>query len=48
LKLITPPITLQNKFATLIENIEQQKDVARRELKKSEELFQSLLQEAFR
>jgi type I restriction enzyme S subunit len=45
---ILPPITLQNKFATVIEKIEQQKELAGHELQKSEELFQSLLQEAFR
>ena len=43
-----PRIQLQNQFATVIEKIELQKELAGRELQKSEELFQSLLQEAFR
>lgn len=44
----TPPIKLQNKFAFIIEHIETQKQLARQSLQKSEELFQSLLQGAFK
>ncbi|UOE39703.1 restriction endonuclease subunit S [Chryseobacterium oryzae] len=43
-----PPITLQNQFAERIEKIEAQKQMAQESLAKSEELFQSLLQESFK
>ncbi len=51
LKSITPqipPISLQNQFAQKIELIEKQKDLAKQSLKESEDLFQSLLQKAFK
>lgn len=41
------PISLQTEFARRIENIEKQKELLRREIQKSEELFESLLQESF-
>jgi type I restriction enzyme, S subunit len=47
-ELITPPIELQNRFATIIEKIENQKELCQQSLQKSEELFQSMLQRAFR
>lgn len=47
LKIIKPPITLQNQFAERVAVIEAQKKQAQLELAKSEELFQSLLQRAF-
>jgi len=43
-----PPIELQKKFNRIIENIEIQKQIIQISLHKSEELFQSLLQRAFR
>lgn len=47
-EVINPPITLQNQFAERIQAIEAQKEQAQLELAKSEELFQSLLQRAFK
>lgn len=44
---IKPPIELQKKFATIIENIEHQKKLLKQQAKESENLFQSLLQESF-
>ena len=46
--ILKPPTELQNKFAEIIEKIEVQKQLTQRSIKKSEELFQSLLQRAFR
>ena len=45
---IAPPIALQNQFAERVAMIEAQKQQAQLELAKSEELFQSLLQRAFK
>ena len=45
---LVPPITLQNQFAERIQAIEAQKQQAQLELAKSEELFASLLQRAFK
>ncbi|MGM0636568.1 MAG: restriction endonuclease subunit S [Bacteroidota bacterium] len=47
-ELIVPPIHLQNQFAEKIALIEQQKDLAKQELQESEDLFQALLQKAFK
>lgn len=47
-EVINPPITLQNLFAERVAVIEAQKQQAQLELAKSEELFQSLLQKAFK
>lgn len=44
----TPPINLQTQFAEKITLIEQQKYLAKQELKESEDLFQALLQKAFK
>lgn len=46
--LICPPVTLQNQFAQRVQAIEAQKQQAQLELAKSEELFNSLLQKAFK
>ncbi|MDB5127074.1 MAG: hypothetical protein JWQ85_1306 [Mucilaginibacter sp.] len=46
-EILIPPITLQNKFATQIQNIEQQKEKLKLQMQESENLFQSLLQKAF-
>lgn len=43
-----PPISLQNQFAERIQKIEAQKQLAQESLAKSQELFQSLLQESFK
>lgn len=43
-----PPIDLQSKFASMVEEIEKQKQLAEENLKKSETLFNSLLQRAFK
>jgi type I restriction enzyme S subunit len=47
-ELIIPPITLQNQFAERIQYIEAQKLLAQASLEKSEALFNSLLQRAFK
>jgi type I restriction enzyme S subunit len=47
IKIVLPPITLQNQFADRIQLIEQQKQQAQASLEKSEALFNSLLQRAF-
>jgi type I restriction enzyme S subunit len=48
LNLIIPPIKLQNEFADKIALIEQQKALAKQELQESENLFNCLLQKAFK
>ncbi len=45
---IVPPISLQNQFASRIQAIESQKSQAHKSLEKAEELFNSLLQRAFK
>lgn len=45
---ILPPIELQNQFAERVQMIETQKQQAQEALAKSEDLFQSLLQRAFK
>lgn len=47
-ELIMPPIDLQNTFVQGLELIEQQKQQAQESLEKSEALFNSLLQRAFK
>lgn len=42
-----PPLPLQQKFATIIQNIEQQKQKVKLQSEESENLFQALLQESF-
>ena len=48
MQIISPALTLQNQFAEKIKLIEQQKELAKQELKESEDLFQALLQKAFK
>jgi type I restriction enzyme S subunit len=48
LELRLPPIKLQNQFAEKIALIEKQKELAKQELKESEDLFNCLLQKAFK
>ena len=45
---IIPPLELQNQFAERIQLIEAQKQLALASLEKSEALFNSLLQKAFK
>jgi type I restriction enzyme S subunit len=47
-EIIIPPITIQNQFAERVQLIEAQKQQAQESLAKSEELFNSLLQKAFK
>ena len=47
IKILKPDLSLQNQFAEKIKLIEQQKELAKKELKESEDLFQALLQKAF-
>lgn len=44
---ILPPLELQNKFATIIEKIEEQKVQVKKALQESEDLFQKLMQDLF-
>ena len=44
----SPPIDLQNQFAERVAVIEEQKAIAQKSLEKSESLFNSLLQKAFK
>jgi len=48
LEMINPPLELQNQFAERIKHIEAQKQQAQASLQKSEDLFNSLLQRAFK
>ena len=48
LDFLKPPIKDQNQFAERIEAIEAQKAIAQQSLQKSENLFNSLLQKAFK
>jgi type I restriction enzyme, S subunit len=45
---INPPLSLQNQFAERVAVIEEQKAIAQKSLEKSESLFNSLLQKAFK
>ena len=47
LNILFPPMELQNKFAKIIEKIEEQKSLYEKELEKLEENFQALLQKSF-
>jgi type I restriction enzyme S subunit len=47
-EVIIPPIKLQKEFADKITLIEQQKALAKQELQQSEDLFNCLLQQAFK
>ncbi len=47
MKIPVPPFGIQNQFAQRIQEIESQKALAKKAMKKSEELFNSLLQKAF-
>jgi type I restriction enzyme S subunit len=45
---LNPPLDLQNQFAKRVAAIEEQKAIAQKSLEKSESLFNSLLQKAFK
>lgn len=47
-RIITPPITLQNQFAERVQAIETQKIQAQASLAQAEDLFNSLMQKAFK
>lgn len=47
LKLIYPDISTQEIFSTIVEKIETQKEIVQKSLQEANNLFQSLLQEAF-
>lgn len=47
-EVLSPPLSLQTQFAQKIELIEKQKELAKQSLRESEDLFQSLLQKAFK
>ena len=47
LKIVLPPLPLQTRFAAILANIEQQKELVRQQQAESEALFGRLLQEAF-
>lgn len=47
-KVFSPPIVLQNQFAEKIALIEKQKELTKQELKESKDLFNCLLQKAFK
>lgn len=48
IKILLPPLTLQNQFAEKISLIEKQKELAKQSLQESENLFNALLQKAFK
>jgi type I restriction enzyme S subunit len=48
LPIVIPPIKLQNQFAERLSLIQEQKAIAQKSLERSEELFNSLLQKAFK
>ena len=45
--IITPPLELQQQFASIIGKIEEQKAKVKEALKESEDLFQRLMQDMF-
>jgi len=47
-KIPVPPLDLQNQFTEKVQLIEHQKKIVRQELQESEDLFQALLQKAFK
>ena len=46
-EILIPPLSLQVKFAEMVENIEEQKARAKAEIEQSDAVFQALLQESF-
>jgi len=48
IKMPVPPIELQNKFATIVEKTEQQKELMQKSLEKMQDNFNNLMQRAFK
>jgi len=48
LSVIVPPIDLQNQFAQIVSNIESQKALLKQSIQESDDLFNALVQKAFR
>ncbi|MEK6858509.1 MAG: restriction endonuclease subunit S [Nanoarchaeota archaeon] len=48
LEVIVPPLSLQQKFASIVEHVEKMKENVKKTQANSEELFNSLMQKAFR
>jgi type I restriction enzyme S subunit len=48
LKVPVPPIELQEKFAKIVEKVEELKNIEKKSLIESENLFDSLMQKAFK
>ncbi len=48
LKIPIPPIELQNQFAQIVEIIEAQKAIIKQSMRESEDLFNGLVQKAFK
>jgi type I restriction enzyme S subunit len=48
LEIPVPPITLQNKFSSIAQNMQEQKKLIKQQMEQSENLFQGLLQRAFK
>lgn len=47
-EIVLPPIELQKQFLNIVKVIEMEKVIAKQSLEKAEELFQGLLQKAFK
>ncbi len=45
--ILIPPINLQNHFAQIVQNIEAQKELVKKSMQESEDLFNGLVQQAF-
>jgi len=48
LRIPLPPVGLQNQFAQIVENVEAQKALVKQSLQESEDLFNGLVQKAFK
>ena len=47
IKIVLPPLDQQNKFASLVEKIENQKEILNSSLDELTDLFDCLMQDAF-
>ena len=47
-KIIVPPLDLQDKYSQIVKNIESQKALIKNSIQESEDLFNALVQKAFR
>ncbi|MGD9993952.1 MAG: restriction endonuclease subunit S [Salinivirgaceae bacterium] len=48
IKILIPPISIQNQFAQIVENIEAQKAILKQSIQQCENLFNALVQKAFK